>query len=54
MTLTPDEEKVIKELAQNLMATGRVGRFIRSGLIWVASALGAGYVVFEFLLKGKT
>lgn len=51
--LTPDEIKVLKEFTANLMATGRVGRFVRSALIWLASGIGAGWVVWEFFKLGK-
>lgn len=51
--LTPDEEKILKEFAQNLLATNRIGRVIKSGLVWLASAIGAGYIVVEFFIKQR-
>lgn len=49
--LTPEESAVLKEFAQNLLSAGRVGRIVRGALIFFATAIGAGYVVWEFLPK---
>ncbi len=49
--LTPEETAALKELAQNLMSAGRVGRLVRTALIFLATAIGAGYIVWEFVPK---
>lgn len=51
--LTPEEERILKELAKNLLASGRIGRVLRSGVIWLASLIGAVYVVLELFLKQR-
>ena len=51
--LTPEEEIVLKELAENLLATNRVVRNLKAGLIWLSSTIGAGWVVWEFYLKHR-
>ena len=49
--LTPEEKKAIKELAQNMLSASRVGRLFRTAVIWLATAIGGGYVVWDFVLK---
>lgn len=51
--LSDEEQRVLKEFAQNLIAAGRTGRFLRLSLIWLASSIGAGWVVWEFLGLGR-
>jgi len=51
--LSEDEEKILKEFAQNLLATNRLGRVIKSGLMWFASVIGASYIVWEWFLKSR-
>jgi hypothetical protein len=49
--LNEEEIKTLKELAEDLQASSRVGRFIKSGLIWLASSIAAGSLIWEFFLK---
>lgn len=49
--LSEEEIKTLKELAQNLQASSRIGRILKSGLIWLASSIAAGSLVWEFFLK---
>lgn len=51
--LTPEEITALRELAQNLMAAGRVKRVLTGWLLWLASVIGAGYLVWDFWLKAK-
>ena len=51
--LTPDEIKALKEFAQDIMAAGRIKRKLTGWLLWAASSIGAGYIVWEFILKQK-
>lgn len=53
MTLTPEEEKVLKEVAQNLISADRLGRLVQSSLLWLVALIGSAWAVFEFFLKGK-
>lgn len=49
--LTDEEVTMLKELAQNMISAGRVGRLVRGALIWLATALGAGALLWEFVLR---
>jgi len=49
--LNEEEIKTLKELAENLQASSRIGRFIKSNLIWLASLIAAGSLIWEFFLK---
>lgn len=51
--LTPEEERVLKELAKNMLAGGLLGRYLKSTLVWAASVIGAAYVVLEFVIKQR-
>lgn len=49
--LNEEEIKTLKELAQNLQASSRIGRLVKSGLIWLASSIAAGSLIWEVFLK---
>lgn len=49
--LNEEEIKTLKELAQNLQASSRVGRVAKGALIWLASAIAAGSLIWEFFLR---
>lgn len=48
--LTNNEVKALKELAQNLMAMGRVERVITTSLLWFSGILVAGFVIWDKFL----
>jgi hypothetical protein len=50
--LTPDEIRVLKEAAQTMISSGRVGRLVSKTLLWLAGMIGASVFVWEFILKG--
>lgn len=45
--LTSEEVKALKELAQNLMAAGRVKRLFTTALLWLASLVGASLLLWQ-------
>ena len=49
--LSPEEKKFLKEIIQNAMAGNRTLGLIRRVLIFVASSVGAGLLIWEFILK---
>ena len=49
-TLTLDEVKVLKELADNLMAMGRVKRVATTTVLWFAGVIVAGFVIWDKFL----
>lgn len=42
-----EEQKALKELAQNLVATGRVRRMATGALLWVSGIVGAGLIIWN-------
>lgn len=48
--LSEEERKALKELAQNLMAMSRVGRFFKIGLLWFSGILVASWIVWDKFL----
>ena len=51
---TEEEKKLLKEIAQNLAAGSRLSKILKSMIVYFASIIGGGYVVWEFLLRGKS
>lgn len=49
-SLTPEEMKVLKELADNLMAMGRVKRVATTTVLWLAGVIIAGFVIWDKFL----
>ena len=45
--LTPTEVKALKELAQDLMAMGRVRRKMTTALLWLAGIVGASWLLWD-------
>lgn len=51
LDLTEKEKSALKELAQNLMAMGRAGRFLKAALLWLSGILVALWIVWDKLLS---
>jgi hypothetical protein len=49
--LTKEEVKALKELAQNLMAMGRVKRAGTAILLWLAAIVGASWLLWDKVLS---
>ena len=49
--LSPEEKKFLKEIIQDAMAGNRTFSLIRRALIFLASSVGAGVLIWEFVLK---
>ncbi len=49
--LTPEEKRVLKEVAQNFMAANRLGQLIKAWALGLAATIGAGVFLWEFVLK---
>lgn len=51
LNLSQDEVKMLKELADNLMAMGRVRRVLTTTLLWLAGIIGAMYLIWDKLVS---
>lgn len=49
--LSAEEKKVLKEVAQNFMAAGRLGRLVRAWILGLGSVIGAGAIIWELFKR---
>ncbi len=49
--LSQEEKKVLKEVVQDFMAAGRLGRLVRAWILGLASVIGAGAIIWELFKR---
>lgn len=49
--LSEEEIKTLKEVAQNFQAASRVGRIVRTSILWLVGLLGGGVFLWDFVAK---